>query len=102
MNIDDCAKIVGDEWLESDLDIEVNTVELGLYLAIVYDRDVLEEMGLGDVTSTRVSQNGRKPGITTPEVLTRGPKVIPNISFILQYLSVWYHCIIFLLCCIEA
>ena len=61
MDIDDCAEIVADEWLKSDLDIEVDTVELGLYLAIVYDRKELERWELGDVTSTRVSVNGRKP-----------------------------------------
>ena len=30
------------------------------------------------MTSTRVSKTGRKPGITTPEVLNRGDKVIPK------------------------
>ena len=82
MDIDDCAEIVADEWLKPDLDIEVDievdTVELGLYLAIVYDRKELERWELGDVTSTLVSANGRKPGITTPEVLKRGDKVIPK------------------------
>ena len=53
-------------------------MELGLYLAIMCDRQELEDWDLGDVTSTRVSKNGRKPGITTPEVLSRGPKVIPK------------------------
>ena len=82
MDIDDCAEIVADEWLKPDLDIEVDievdTVELGLYLAIMYDRKELEHWELGDVTSTRVSANGRKPGITTPEVLNRGDKVVPK------------------------
>ena len=82
MDIDDCAEIVADEWLKPDLDIEVDievdTVELGLYLAIMYDRKELEHWELGDVTSTRVSANGSKPGITTPEVLKRGDKVIPK------------------------
>ena len=78
MNIDDCAELVAQEWLQSDLDIEVDTVELGLYLAIVCDRQELENSGLGDVTSTRVSKNGSKPGITTPEVLSRGDKIIPK------------------------
>ena len=77
-DIEDCAELVAEEWLKSDLDIEVDTVELGLYLAIVYDRQELERWELGDVTSTRVSKNGRKPGITTPEVLNRGDKVIPK------------------------
>ena len=82
MDIDDCAEIVADEWLKPDLDIEVDievdTVELGLYLAIMYDRKEIEHWELGDVTSTRVSANGRKPGITTPEVLNRGDKVVPK------------------------
>ena len=78
LSIEDCAELVHEEWLESDLDLKVDTVELGLYLAIVCDREDLVNVGLGDVTSTRVSKNGRKPGITTPEVLTRGDKVIPK------------------------
>ena len=78
MNIDDCAEIVAREWFNSDLDIVVDPEELGLYLAIAYNREDLEDLGLGDVTSTRVSRNGRKPGITTAEVLERGPKVIPK------------------------
>ena len=53
-------------------------MELGLYLAIECDRQELERWDLGDVTSTRVSKNGKKPGITTPEVLNRGDKVIPK------------------------
>ena len=65
MDIDDCAEIVAEEWLNSGLDIVVDPVELGLYLAIMYDRKWLEDRNLGDVTSTRVSRNGRKPGITT-------------------------------------
>ena len=44
----------------------------------MYDRQELEDWRLGDVTSTRVSKNGKKPGITTPEVLNRGDKVIPK------------------------
>ena len=78
MDIDDCVVIVQEEWLRSDLDIKVDSVELGLYLAIVCEREELIRWGLGDVTSTRVSKNGRKPGITTPEVIARGDKVIPK------------------------
>ena len=78
MDIDDCAEIVAEEWFNSGLDMVVDPVELGLYLAIMYDRKDLEDWGLGHVTSTRVSRNGRKPGITTAEVLDRGPSVIPK------------------------
>ena len=53
-------------------------MELGLYLATAYNREDLEDLGLGDVTSTRVSRNGHKPGITTAEILERGPMVIPK------------------------
>ena len=80
MDIESCAEIIAEEWLNADLDIVVDPVELGLYLAIICDREELINYGLGDVTSTRVSRSGRKPGITTAEVLDRGPKVVPKFA----------------------
>ena len=46
-------------------------IELGLYLAIVCDRQQLIDLGLGDVTHTRRHNRGPKPGITTAEVMSR-------------------------------
>ena len=74
------ADIVEEEWLNSGLDIEVDTVEMGLYLAIIYDRQELSVWGLRDVTSTWVSKTGPKPGITMPEVTKRGPEIIPKFA----------------------
>ena len=63
MDIDDCAEIVADEWLKPDLDIEVDievdTMELGLYLAIMYDRQELEHWQLGDVTTDAVNRRNK-------------------------------------------
>ena len=55
MTIDDCVEIIVEEWLKSDLNIEVDTAEMGLYLAIVYDRQELSVYGLRDMTSSWVS-----------------------------------------------
>ena len=65
-----CAA-VAEEIFRSDLQVTVDIREIALYLAIVYDRQHLRTLGLGDVTHTRVASTGRKPGITTPEIIAR-------------------------------
>ena len=69
MNIDDCAEIVEQEWLKSDLDIEVDTVEMGLYLAITYQdkRAELVELGLDAVVQKRKHPKAKKILITMEE-----------------------------------
>ena len=70
-DVDEVCRVAAEEWLNSNLELDVNPTELALYLAVVYDRDLLESLGLGDVTHTRLKRNGPKPGVTTPEILTR-------------------------------
>jgi hypothetical protein len=65
------AKVVAEEYRASELKIEVDTMALGLYLAIMVGREVLVRMGLGEVTHRRKKGEegpGRKIGITTAEV----------------------------------
>ena len=71
LHIPTVCQVAAEEFYNSNLQLEVDAVELGLYLAIVYDRDYLVDMGLGDVTHTRRYNRGPKPSITTPEILTR-------------------------------
>ena len=42
----------------------------------MYDRQLLVELGLGDVTHTRRYNRGPKPGITTPEILSRSDDTV--------------------------
>lgn len=63
-----------EEFLKSDLNIEVDTTELALYLAIMIDKDELQKLGLSDVVHKRISTGGRKTGITTEEISNRGNK----------------------------
>ena len=72
------SELAAQEFMRSDLSLEVDDIELGLYVAICYGRDDLVALGLGDVTHTRVSQRGRKPGITTPEVTARSDNIEPK------------------------
>ena len=72
LDIDDCAEIIANEYLQSDLEIEVDDEELGLYLAITKDEKTLEELGLSDVTHKRIKTGERNIGITTKQVINRG------------------------------
>ena len=65
-----CAA-VAEELLNSELKMTMDMREIALYLAVVFDRQHLQVLGLGDVTHTRLKNNGPKPGITTPEMLNR-------------------------------
>ena len=58
------------------MNLNVDTLELRLYLAVVYDRDQLVDLGLGEVTHTSRFNRGPKPGITTPEILSRSHDTI--------------------------
>ena len=70
-DVDEVCRVAAEEWFNSELNLDVDVTERALYLAVVYDRDFLVNIGLGDVTHTRLKRNGPKPGITTPEILTR-------------------------------
>ena len=75
LEIDEVAKIAAEEFLNSRLEVDIDWVELSLYLAVTFTRQELVDMGLGDVTHTRVSSRGRAPGITTKEILI-GAKIL--------------------------
>ena len=74
------TSMVTEELLDSELEVAVDVRELALYIAIVYDRQQLVVMGLGDVTHTRKSNRGTKPGITTAEVLERSHRVVSKFN----------------------
>ena len=56
---------VCDVFFESDIQIEgVDYAEVGLYLAINIEPEVLQRSNIADVCPTRNSKRGRKPTIT--------------------------------------
>ena len=72
LKAEEVSKLVGKAFLESDLEVNVNTEDLSLYLALTVDRKELVKKGLGRVTHTRKSQsNNSPPGITTAEVFAK-------------------------------
>ena len=68
------ARVAAEEYLRSGLKVEVDPVELGLYLAVLYQdrREELEALGLADVVQRRKFPKARKILITTKELLERG------------------------------
>ena len=66
------AKQVAEEisavYLELELEVEVDTHQLGLYLVMVAGREEMVRQGLKHVTPTRRHTGGSAPGITTAEV----------------------------------
>ena len=69
--VEEVAKTISKEFEESKLEIDVNDEELGLYIALVSNRERIESLGLTDVTSTWKNEGsrGQRPGITTAEVM---------------------------------
>ena len=65
----DVARIVKEEYLEAQLEVEVDDAELALFLAIEVDREELERRGLGQVTNKRKRRGGRPILITTKWVV---------------------------------
>ena len=94
LDIPQVAKVAAQEFLNSKLEVELDPEELGLYLAIMVDREELINLGLGDVCHTRLADKpvlepGEKPkkipgpkiGITTEEILgTREGKTFKSKS----------------------
>ena len=58
LDIDVMASVAAEEFLKGDLEVNLDDTELGLYLAIMLDRQKLVELGLGDVTHTRKYNRG--------------------------------------------
>ena len=67
------AQIVANMAEESELNIKTDNVELGLYLASTMKREEVEEMGLGEVVQQRLHTRSAAPGITSREIMSRGP-----------------------------
>ena len=59
---------------ESGMELNIDTEELGLYLAVTVDRARLTELGVGDFCHVRIKSRGAHPGITTKEILDRDNK----------------------------
>ena len=47
--------------------------ELGLFLASTMTREAVVRLGLGEVVQQRLHSSGAAPGITSREILHRGP-----------------------------
>jgi len=60
----DVAKVVREEYLRAQLEVEVDDKELSLMLAILISRDEVEDLGLGEVVCKR-KRRGRPILITT-------------------------------------
>ena len=80
LEVDTVAKIAAEEFLNNKVDVDVDTEELSLYLSVVFSKQELVDMGLKDVTYTRVSARGQRPGITTEEILERSDKTISKFN----------------------
>ena len=53
------------------MEVEMDDVDLALYLALTVERKELVKLGLGRVTHTRKAARGAAPGITTAEVFAK-------------------------------
>ena len=73
LDVPEVARVAAELWEESGLELNLNTEELSLYLAVTIKWGELEELGLGDVTHTRLKKGGASPGITTKEVISCQP-----------------------------
>ena len=78
LNRAEVAKVVARQFMKSDLEVEVDGRELGLYLAICYQakREELYELGLGEVGQRRRCPQGKTILMTTAEVLTRNEATV--------------------------
>ena len=80
MEVDAVAEVAAEEFLSSNLEIDLDWKEISLYLAVTHSSQELEQLGLGHVTHTRVHKTGRKPGITTEEILDRHPDTVSKFN----------------------
>ena len=68
------AKVVATFAEESELDLKTDDTELGLFLASTLRKEEVEALGLKEVVQERLHQAGAVPGITSREILSRGPQ----------------------------
>ena len=62
LDIPECAKIAVEMWDRSGMKLNLDTEELGLYLAVTVERAQLEELGLPDFCHTRIKTCGAHSG----------------------------------------
>jgi hypothetical protein len=67
------AKIVAKMAEDSELNIKTDNTEMALYLASTMKREEIVRLGLGEVVQERLHSSGAAPGITSREILSRGP-----------------------------
>ena len=67
--IDESAKIIGDLVADSDVDIAVDTEELSMYLVSNMTQAQVDMEGWTDCCHSRAGIGGRRPGITTKEIV---------------------------------
>ena len=58
---------------ESEVKILTDDRELGLFLASTMSREEVVRLNLGEVVQERLHSSGAAPGITSREILSRGP-----------------------------
>ena len=76
-DIEVIAKWLAEEYLQSDLEIlNLDPLELALYLAVTNNQTELDNLGLMEVVHTRMASSGARPGVTTKEVLDRDEKTV--------------------------
>ena len=68
---EEVSKLAAKAFMESSLEVEVDDIDLALYLALTVERKELVKLGLGRVTHTRKAARGAAPGITTAEVFAK-------------------------------
>ena len=67
------AKMVNEMIQGSVVKIMTDDRELGLFLASTMKREEVVALGLGEVVQERLHSAGAAPGITSREILHRGP-----------------------------
>ena len=67
------AQIVKEMIERSEVKIMTDNRELGLFLASTMTREEVERLNLGEVVQERIHKSGAAPGITSREILSRGP-----------------------------
>ena len=63
LDINTVARVAHEEYLNCDLDMNVNPEELALYLAVVKEPEELAQLGLTNVVPTRMHRRGAKSGV---------------------------------------
>ena len=72
MNVEEAAKEARLEIEESPLEVEVDTVEVALFLACSMSQEQIDEAGLKELVHRRRFKTGARPGLTC-KAITAGP-----------------------------